>query len=44
MCDCMAEVMHYECVNRPKGIDYCHTNEIVQSRFSDGFLNCPVYT
>ena len=25
------------------GLTICHTNEFVQSCFSDGFLNCPVY-
>jgi len=25
-----------------KGLTTCHKNEFVQSRFLDGFLNCPI--
>jgi len=30
------------CDSNGKGLTICHKNEFVQSRFSDGFLNCPV--
>jgi len=36
-------ILHAYCTSQ--GVDYiiCHTNEFVQSRFLDGFLNCTVY-
>ena len=33
---------NYSLVQDNMGLTICHKNEFVQSRFSDGFLNCPI--